>query len=58
MAKRQLHPAMKQRAAAVKAAHAHLSKTVPGFSQQHPHERVRQVHAHVNRTSKPKPGGY
>lgn len=49
MAKKQLHPAMKQRAAAVKAAHAHLVKTVPGFSRQHPHERVRQVQLHVKR---------
>lgn len=54
-AKRVLHPALKQRAAAVKAAHAHLSKTVPGFSQLHPHARVKQVQAHVTRTTK---GGY
>lgn len=53
MAKKTLHPAMKQRAAAVKAAHAHLSKTVPGFAQQHPHERIRQTQAHVK-----KKGGY
>lgn len=47
MAKRQLHPVMKARAAAVKRAHAHLTKTVPGFAKLHPHERTRQVQAHV-----------
>lgn len=49
MAKKTLHPSMKQRAAAVKAAHAHLSKTVPGFRALHPHERIRATQAHVKR---------
>jgi hypothetical protein len=56
MAKRQLHPAMKARAAAVKQAHAHLTKTVPGFSRLHPHDRARMVHAHVDRAKQS--GGY
>jgi hypothetical protein len=49
---RKLPPALKAQAQAVKAAHAHLSKTVPGFAQQHPHERIRQTQAHVRKTVK------
>jgi hypothetical protein len=55
MTMKKLHPALAKRAAAVKQAHAHLSKTVPGFAAQHPHERIRQAQAHVTRTAK---GGY
>lgn len=52
---KKLHPAMKAHAKAVTQAHAHLSKTVPGFTQLHPHERIRQTQAHVK---KQKSGGY
>lgn len=54
MPKRTLHPALKQRAQQVKAAHAHLAKTVPGFTHLHPHDRVRQTQQHVKRSK----GGY
>lgn len=49
MAKK-LHPVMQAKAAAVKQAHAHLTKTVPGFASRHPHERVKAVHAHLKKT--------
>lgn len=55
MAKRSLPPALKQRAQAVKDAHAHLCSQ-PGFCEQHPHDRIRAVHAHIARTP-PKKGG-
>lgn len=51
MAKRTLHPALKARATAVKQAHAHLSATVPNFSQLHPHDRTRMVHAHIGKNT-------
>lgn len=50
--KKPLHPAMQQRAAAVKAAHAHLTKTVPGFRSQPGHQQLRQTQAHVAKTLK------
>lgn len=46
---KKLRPALQARATAVKAAHAHLVKTVPGFSAQHPHERIRLTQAHVKK---------
>lgn len=49
MAKKTMHPKLTARAAAVKQAHAHLSKTVPGFNRMHPHERIRMTQAHVTR---------
>lgn len=49
MAKRPLPPALKARAAAVKAAYATLAKTVPGFKQMHPHDRVRMTQRHIGR---------
>lgn len=55
MSKRPLPPAFKARAAAVKAAHAHLSKTVPGFRAKPGHEQLRHTQAHVTKTIK---GGY
>lgn len=50
--KRQLHPTMRARAAAVKSSHAHLTKTVPGFSQLPGHEQLRQTQAHVSKRLK------
>lgn len=47
-----LHPALQKRAIAVKTAHAHLVKTVPGFASRHPHERVKAVHAHIGKGAK------
>jgi hypothetical protein len=44
-----LHPKLQAHGAKVKAAHAHLSKTVPGFRAQPPAEQFRQVQAHVRR---------
>lgn len=41
---------MAKRAAAVKDAHAHLCKTVPGFSKQPGPVRLQQVHAHIKKT--------
>ena len=49
-----MHPKMVARAAAVKSAHAYLTKMVPGFSTLHPHTRIKAVHAHINRLN-PKP---
>lgn len=49
MAKRVLHPALQKRAAAVKAAHAHLSATKPGFRAMKPHEQFRHTQAHVRK---------
>lgn len=57
MAKRILHPALAARAVAVQQAHAHLTKTVPGFRAQPGHQQLRQVQAHVSRTMIPKRGG-
>lgn len=55
MPKRTLHPKMVQRAAAVKAAHAHLSKTVPGFTQLPGHQQLKHTQAHVSKRLK---GGF
>jgi hypothetical protein len=52
---RRLHPAMQQRAQAVKAAHAHLSKTVPGFRSKPGREQIAHTQAHVKKAT---PGGY
>lgn len=56
--KRALHPALAARARAVKDAHAHLKRTVPGFHKLPGHEQIRHTQAHVRKTHKPKPGGY
>lgn len=47
MARKPLHPALAQRAVAVKQAHAHLTKTVPGFTQLAGPARLKAVHAHI-----------
>lgn len=52
--RRVLHPALQQRAQAVKAAHAHLSKTMPGFRALPGHQQIRHTQAHVKRSK----GGY
>jgi hypothetical protein len=44
-----LHPALKARAMAVKAAHAHLTRTVPGFRSQPGHLQLRATQAHIRR---------
>jgi hypothetical protein len=49
---KRLHPALKARAAAVKSAHAHLTKTVPGFRQQPGHVQLTQTQAHVTKRMK------
>lgn len=58
MAKRALHPKMVARAQAVKAAHAHLTKTMPGFRALPGAQQIRHTQRHVARTLTPKPGGY
>lgn len=64
MAKRTLHPALKARAAAVKAAHAHLTRTMPGFRALPGHQQLAHTQRHVDRNRgadlvrRPKPGGY
>ncbi len=50
--KRPLHPALAQRAAHVKAAHAHLSRTVPGFRQLSGREQIARTHQHATKTLK------
>lgn len=47
--KRALHPALKARGAAVKAAHAHLTRTVQGFRQQPGHVQIRATQQHVKK---------
>lgn len=47
--KKELHPALQARATAVKAAHAHLSATVPGFRTQPPHAQFSATQRHVRR---------
>lgn len=42
-----LHPKMRERAQMVKAAHAHLGKTVPGFHQLPGREKMTAVQRHV-----------
>lgn len=53
---KKLHPALAKRAAAVKTAHAHLSKTVPGFREKSGRDQIAHVQAHVKKTMKG--GGY
>lgn len=53
---RVLHPALVARAAAVKAAHAHLAATVPGFKLKSGAEQIAHVQRHVTKTLKR--GGY
>lgn len=45
-----LHPHLARRAEATKHAHAHLSKTVPGFRGLPGHEQLRRTAAHVTKT--------
>jgi hypothetical protein len=54
MAKRALSPALARHAAAVKATHAHLSKTDPGFRAKPPAAQFRLVQRHLRRQK----GGY
>lgn len=61
MAKRALHPKMAAHGQAVKAAHAHLSRTVPGFRSMAGHEQLRATQAHVRGSTGRRPtkqGGY
>lgn len=46
---RPLHPALRARAIAVTVAHAHLSRTVPGFRSQPPAEQFAHTQRHVTR---------
>lgn len=50
--KRKAHPALTKRAAAIKAAHAHLSANKPGFREQSSRRQFQQVQAHVRRQGK------
>lgn len=43
-----LHPVLKARAAAVKQAHAELSKQ-PGFRALPPHEQFKRTQTHIRR---------
>lgn len=47
--KRALHPALKARSQAVKAAHAHLTKTLAGFRNLPGHQQIRHTQAHVKK---------
>lgn len=49
----QLHPKMKAHAAAVKAAHEHLTAHEPGFRDRPGHEQLRATQRHVRRASSP-----
>lgn len=44
---RQLHPKMAEHGAKVKAAHAHLMKTVPGFQSKPAAHRMRAIQTHI-----------
>lgn len=55
---RPLHPKMIARGIAVKAAHAHLTKTVPGFKALPGPKRLTAVHAHIKANGMPKGGCY
>lgn len=46
---RPLHPALRARAIAVTVAHAHLSRTVPGFRSKPPAEQFAHTQQHVRR---------
>jgi hypothetical protein len=54
MAKRTLHPKMVAHGQAVSAAHAHLSRTVPGFRQLSGREQLKATQAHVRGTRRPR----
>lgn len=47
--KRPLHPALAARALAVKAAHAHLTKTDPAFRRKSGTDQIRHVHRHLKK---------
>lgn len=47
MPKRILHPKLVAHGLKVKAAHAHLTQTVPGFRQLPGREQIRRTQAHV-----------
>lgn len=44
-----LHPALKAHGLKVKAAHATLSATIPGFRMKPPHEQFKAVQLHIKR---------
>jgi hypothetical protein len=46
---RPLHPALAARAQAVVQAHAHLAKTVPGFTAKPMREQMRMHQQHIRR---------
>ena len=48
-----MHPVMKARAVAVKAAHAHLVKTVPHFRAQPPAAQFAATQAHIGKMAPP-----
>lgn len=47
-----LHPALQARAVAVKAAHAHLTQTMPGFRNLPGREQIKHTQAHATKTMK------
>lgn len=49
---RVLHPALKARSEAVKAAHAHLKATDPAFQKLAPIAQFKAVHAHLKSVPK------
>lgn len=48
--KRALHPKLAQRAAATKAAHAHLTANKPGYAKLPMAEKMKHMQAHVRKT--------
>lgn len=44
-----LHPALQDRSAKAKAAHAHLSRMVPGFRQLQPKDQFKAVQNHIRK---------
>lgn len=51
---RKLHPALAQRAAHVKAAHAHLKATIPNFHKLPAAQRMTAVQQHVRTMTRSK----
>lgn len=47
--KRALHPKLAAHGAKVKAAHAHLTATKPGFAKLPPADRFKSVQAHIRK---------
>lgn len=50
MTKRILHPKLAAHGVKVKAAHAHLSSTVPGFRVQPKAVKMKAIQAHIRGT--------